>query len=522
MGIDIALGDLIGGLFFGAGDVAAADVGAAGLADVAGTAAADVGAADVAGLGAAAGAGSEVAASAAPAIAAGDVAGQIAAEGGLAADTGLAGAAGAGAAGLADAAATPAAELGAAGGGLGEGVDSALALADTGAPGAGAADTSLSFLSDPGAATTGISTPATAAPTGAAATPGAVEANLGAGGTITPSTELASGNPNLSALLSNAPATPPEPTPSSFAFTENPPPTGTQFADATVTDAGTAAAPELAAGSSSAGSDITASATQGGTLQAQIDAEGGLNPPAVANASSANAMEALNNAPATAGGGGVTDALGSALNSPYAKLAELGIPLGFLGYNLAKGPAPIPPQANMAQQNAINQLAPLQGKAAANVDLYNQTAAADLNMANNFQISPAQAAAIKTDSDNAKNQLYQQLANEGNTDPTKTTAWIEGNNQINQAALAQQVQMVNQLITTAFQAAGAATQGVGASSAVTSALDNTLMQAAQLQSQQDQAFQQATSSALQSFGLLAALSGKFGGSSTPATPAATP
>jgi hypothetical protein len=394
-------------------------------------------------------------------------------------------------------------------------------LADTGAPGAGAADTSLSgFLSDPGAATTAISTPATAAPTGAAATPGALETNLGAGGTITPSTELASGNPNLSALLSNAPATPPEPTPSSFAFSQSPLPAGTQFADASVTDAATAAQPELAAGSLDPGaSQVAASASGPGTLEGQLAAEGGLS--GSGNAVSANAMDALANAPAAAsGGGGVTGALNSALNSPYTKLAELGIPLGMLGYNLAKGPAPIPPQANMAQQNAINQLAPLQGKAAANVDLYNQTAAADLNLANNFQISPAQAAAIKTDSDNAKNQLYQQLANEGNTDPTKTTAWAQGVNQINQQALTAQVQMVNQLISTAFQAAGAATSGVGASSAVTSALDNTLMQAAQLQTQQDQQFQQASSSALQSFGLLAALSGKFGGS-TPATPTAT-
>jgi hypothetical protein len=95
---------------------------------------------------------------------------------------------------------------------------------------------------------------------------------------------------------------------------------------------------------------------------------------------------------------------------------------------------------------------------------------------------------------------------------------VEGVNQINQQALTAQVQMVNQLISTAFQASGAATSAIGASSAVTSALDNTLMQAAQLQVQQDQAFQQASSSALQSFGLLAALSGKFGGSNTTATP----
>jgi hypothetical protein len=299
-------------------------------------------------------------------------------------------------------------------------------------------------------------------------------------------------------------------------------PAGTQFADATVTDAGTAAQPALAAGSLDPGaSEVAASASGPGTLQGQLAAEGGLSPDTqVALAQAGGAASAAPTAAAPAAGGGVTDALGNALNSPYTKLAELGIPLGFLGYNLAKGPAPIAPQANLAVQNAENQLAPLQGKASANVDLYNQTAAADLNMANNFQISPAQAAAIKTDSDNAKNQLYQQLANEGNTDPTKTSAWVEGVNQINQQALTAQVQMVNQLISTAFQAAGAATSGVGASSAVTSALDNTLMQAAQLQSQQDQAFQQASSSALQSFGLLAALSGKFGGS-TPATPTAT-
>lgn len=200
-------------------------------------------------------------------------------------------------------------------------------------------------------------------------------------------------------------------------------------------------------------------------------------------------------------GGGVGTTLSSIGDSASSllgnKAVQLGLPLGVLGYDLIKGPGPIPSNAQSAIANAQ--------AGAQNVPLFNQTAATDLNLANNFQISPAQAASIETWKNNQYNQLYQQIANQGVTDPHSSSEWVQGKNQIDQQALSQQVQMVNQLVTTAFQAAGA-------SNAATSQLDATLMQAAQIQMQQDAAFQQSVSAALQAFGLIAALSGKFGGS----------
>jgi len=147
----------------------------------------------------------------------------------------------------------------------------------------------------------------------------------------------------------------------------------------------------------------------------------------------------------------------------------------------------------------------LQGKAQQNVDLYNTTAATDLNLANNFQISPAQAASIDQWKQGQMNQLYQQIANQGNTNPTSSSEFLQGKNQIDQQALAMQVQMVNQLISTAFQASTAANAGVSTATNVTSSIDNLLMQTAQLQVQQDTSFNQAVGSAMQAFGLVAGL-----------------
>jgi hypothetical protein len=209
--------------------------------------------------------------------------------------------------------------------------------------------------------------------------------------------------------------------------------------------------------------------------------------------------------------------LSSVLNSPWTQAAELGLPLRLLGYDLIKGPAPLPSNATAAVNNAQANAAPLEASATKNVPLFNQTAATDLNLANNFQISPAQAASIETWKQNQYNQLYQQIANQGNTDPHSSSEWIQGKNQIDQQALTQQTQMVQQLITTAFQAATAANAGVSTAGNITSQVDSTLMQAAQIQVQQDAAFQQSVSAALQSFGLIAALSGKFGGTPAKAT-----
>ena len=138
-------------------------------------------------------------------------------------------------------------------------------------------------------------------------------------------------------------------------------------------------------------------------------------------------------------------------------LAQLALPAGFLAYNLIKGPAPIPPQAQEALNLGQAQQQQLSQQANQNVGLYNQVAANDLSLASNFQISPAQAAAIDQWKNDQYNQLRQQIANQqpgGNY--ANTTEWIQGKNQIDQQALAQQTQMVNQLISTAFESASAA------------------------------------------------------------------
>jgi hypothetical protein len=484
----LTLADLVGGLF--AGGTAEAAAGAAG-AEL-GLGAADLGlglgAADVgASLGAGAEAGLGAADIAGAGIGAADVAGAADAAGaGLAADA--AAGAGAGIADLAGAGADVAATapdiadtLAAAGGGLGDqvGAQGALSFAPT------ATDTAAPAASG-GNALDAINSAIAKAPSAATVSAGDPLATAASGG----------GSPALEAEI--AP------------------------------DAADTATSQL---SSFAGKDITPTPTgfpgqaQPGAVADPFSPVGSDTSAALSNASfpSPAATPTAAAAPAAAapaaGGGGITDTLSKALDSPYTRLAELGLPLGMLGYNAIKGPAPIPPQAQLAEQNAANQLLPLQGKATANTDLFNTTAATDLNLANSFQISPAQMATINTWKQNQYNQLYQQIANQnpGGGDPTSSSQWIQGKNQIDQQALAQQTQMINQLIQTAFQANTAANQDISTSSGVTQQLDSVLMQAAQLQVQQDTTFQNALGQAMNSFGLLAGLSGKFG-STSKATP----
>ena len=201
--------------------------------------------------------------------------------------------------------------------------------------------------------------------------------------------------------------------------------------------------------------------------------------------------------PTSAGsaGGGIASTVGNVLNSPITRAAELGLPLGMIGYNLLRGPPPLPSTATQAVGN-------VQGLTA-NVPALNQTVQQDLAAGNAYQLTPGMAASLETWRQNQYNALYQQLANSGIANPTQSSQWVQGRNQIDQQAEAQRGQMVQQLLATAFQAQTAAT-------GVTSAANNTLLQAAQLQISQDNAFQQSISSALQSFGLMAALQGRSG------------
>lgn len=447
MAIDTLVALLTGGvgdIFAGGAAVGAADAAAAGAADVLGATAA----ADAAGVGA--GAADLLGAGAADAFGAG------------AADA-------AGAAAAGDLTTAGAADLL---GGAGAGLDipaavDVAALGDLGSPVGGAAENALAFAPTPADAAVQTAGASQGLLSSAAPQAADVSAQAAAATPVTsPAEELATGNPQLKALLA-----------------------------------------------SNAG-DVATPATEATTAQTAMSGQAipFSNSPFSGGAPSVtpDAATALANAPATPSAGTAAPSLssevGSVLNNPITKAAELALPLGMIGYEAMRGPAPIPPQAQAAVNNATSQLAPLQNEATKNVPLYQQTAANDLNLANNFQISPAQAASIQTFVQNSQNQLLQQLANEGNVNPMQTSAWVQGNNQIQQQALAMQVQMVNQLISTAFQSASAANAGVSTASSVTNALDSTLMQAAQLQIQNDTAFQQALASAMQSFGLMAALS----------------
>lgn len=354
------------------------------------------------------------------------------------------------------------ADLGAAiGEGVGAGAGVAPDLSGLGAAAAGGL-TDLTAAADTGALTSTLGdtvgtsasdTLANAVPTAANtdATAAAASGALPSGATSTPaavmpaSQELATGSPDIAAQLGTDP----------------------NAAEATAA-AGTGS---TAAGASAPSSAITPAATT-----------------------------ALNNS-----GSSLSSTLSSVLNNPALKLGELALPAGMLAYNLIKGPAPIPPQANQAITNAGNFAPGAVAQAEQNVPLFNATAANDLNLANNFQISPAQAASLNQWKQDQYNQLIQQIANQGNTNPMSSSEWIQGKNQIDQQALAQQTQMINQLISTAFQASSAANAGVSTAGNIEQQYNSLLMSAAQLQVQQDQNFQNAVGAALQSFGLIAGL-----------------
>ena len=237
----------------------------------------------------------------------------------------------------------------------------------------------------------------------------------------------------------------------------------------------------------------------------QVAAEGGPSSSAIVDAAQAGGAAAAAPESFLSSIGGGLKTLGGIASNP---LAQLAVPGGFLAYNLLKGPPGIPPQAQQALANAQSNLGPLQGKATQNTDLFNTTAATDLNLANNFQVSPAQAAQLEIYKQDQYNQLRQQIANQNPGGQIENSSqWIQGKAQIDQQVIAQQTQMINQLIQTAFQASTAANAGLSTSANITAQYDNLFMQAANLQVQQDQAFNTALAGALQSFGLIAGLQG---------------
>lgn len=170
--------------------------------------------------------------------------------------------------------------------------------------------------------------------------------------------------------------------------------------------------------------------------------------------------------------------LNSVLNDPGARLGLAALPAAA---TLIKGQPSVPAGiGNLQQGGAVT--APL--IAAEN---------SQLGAANSGQLTQPQAAQIAQFTQQAQSQLFQQLANSGVADPTKDSRYVSGLQQIQQQAQAMTQNFIQQEFTTGFAAAGQAA--------------NTLTTAANAEVQQDNNFQSALNSALQSFGLVEGLSG---------------
>ena len=178
------------------------------------------------------------------------------------------------------------------------------------------------------------------------------------------------------------------------------------------------------------------------------------------------------------GGGGISGAIGSVLSSPVTQALELAAPLGFLGYNLLKGPAPLPP----AMQQALNNSVPAQNLA----NTFLQNAA-------NNTLTPGQAAQIEVFKQNAKNALYQSIANRGEN-PNTSTDYALGLQQIDLQAQALTQTFINAMVSNGLAALGN--------------VDSTLQSAANMQVANDNAFNQAIGSSLSAFALTGALASR--------------
>jgi len=177
---------------------------------------------------------------------------------------------------------------------------------------------------------------------------------------------------------------------------------------------------------------------------------------------------------AAPGGAAATSGLSSLFT---AKNLPLLLGAGGLAYVLAKGEQSLPPQAVQAEQQATE---------------LNALGLQELATAQNNQITPQQAAAIQINQQQQIAQAYQQVASMGQ-DPQNSSTYLSMVQQINNNALAEQVAYIQQNINTALTETGQA--------------NSDLLAVAQIQVQEDEDFQQALTTALSSFGLIAALSG---------------
>lgn len=150
-----------------------------------------------------------------------------------------------------------------------------------------------------------------------------------------------------------------------------------------------------------------------------------------------------NVAPATGGSSGL---LGQA-ESLGLKAA---LPLGALAYDAIKGPSALPTQ-DSALVSGGSVTGPLQ-----------QLETQGATEATTGQLTPAQQATITQYTQQQQNQLIQQLASAGVTNPTQDSRYIQGMAQIQQQALALQQQYITAAINEATSAGGAAAGNISA------------------------------------------------------------
>src|ERR1700677_290174 len=159
--------------------------------------------------------------------------------------------------------------------------------------------------------------------------------------------------------------------------------------------------------------------------------------------------------------------------------------LGYLGYTVAKGAAPVPQQAQQVQAHS----APLH--ALANTDL---------SLVTNNQLTSSQAASIAQQQAQLTSQWRQVLMNQGVTNPEQDSRWPQIQALIDQQMTAATQSMIQTTLQTALGASGQA--------------NSNLLQVAQLQVQQDTNYTNAIGNATKALGSTVAATNTVGNAAT--------
>ena len=212
----------------------------------------------------------------------------------------------------------------------------------------------------------------------------------------------------------------------------------------------TTGALDTSTGATPAGTAATApSATPGGFAPTDAELSGGVTGTAPATAAAPSG--------GTAGGtGGLTSGLGSVMASPWTKL---GLGLAPLALTLARGEPSLTPAGRQAQANA-NQLS--------------QFGNQQLAQAQAGQLNPGQLASLNQMRQDLTNQWKQTFFNMGVQNPEKDTRFVQAMADVDQKITAKTGEFIQQMIQNGLAASGAAS--------------GTLIQVANQQMAQDQAF----------------------------------